>query len=139
MISRPDRIRDRSSCYRFRGSYALGLHLAHLGHVNRRWPATVDPCGLGVRDALKLALSTQIGVKLREHTEHIEEALAGKSHQHEIARSMFPLMPRARALGDGIRAMGHRTPPMFGRTRPVRRWIVFVTAGSLGERKPCET
>jgi hypothetical protein len=52
-------------------------------------------------------------------------------------RSMFSLAPRACAPGDGIQVMGHRAPPKFGRARPVHRWIVcFVTAGSLGKRKP---
>jgi hypothetical protein len=49
---------DLESLGDLRGSYPLGLHLAHLGHVNRGGPALVDPSRLGLRDALKLALPT---------------------------------------------------------------------------------
>jgi hypothetical protein len=35
--------------------------------------------GLGLGDPLELALTTQVGLELCEHTEHVEEALAGGS------------------------------------------------------------
>jgi hypothetical protein len=56
---------------------ALGFHFAHVCGIYRSRPALVDACGLCLGDAFELTLATQIGFELREHAEHVQEALAG--------------------------------------------------------------
>jgi hypothetical protein len=55
----------------------LGLQFAHPSRLYRGGPAPVHTSGLSSRNALKLALATQIGFELGKHAKHIEKALAG--------------------------------------------------------------
>src|SRR5438105_11632383 len=57
-------------------SHALCLELLHLGGINRCRAALVDAGSLGLGDAFHLSLFAQVGLELREHAEHVEEALA---------------------------------------------------------------
>src|ERR1700730_17615276 len=56
---------------------SLGLQFAHPSRLFRGGPAPVHTSGLSSRNALKLALATQIGFELGKHAKHIEKALAG--------------------------------------------------------------
>src|SRR3954470_5951819 len=47
--------------------------------INRCGTALVDTGSLGLGDAFHLSLFAQVGLELREHPEHIEEALAGRA------------------------------------------------------------
>jgi hypothetical protein len=57
--------------------HALSHYLAHPVGVDRSGPPLVDTGGLGLGDALELPLTTEIGLELREHAEHVQEAFAG--------------------------------------------------------------
>jgi hypothetical protein len=46
--------------------------------IYRRWPPLVDARLLCLGDALELAFPAQVGLELSEHTEHVQEALAGR-------------------------------------------------------------
>jgi hypothetical protein len=60
-----------------RSTEPLCLHCPHLGGVYRRRPALINAGGLGLGDALQLALAAQVRLEFGEHAEHVEEALAG--------------------------------------------------------------
>jgi hypothetical protein len=59
------------------GTEPLRPQFAHLGRPYGRLPAPIDASGLGLGDAFKLTLATQVRFELGEYAEHVEEALAG--------------------------------------------------------------
>ena len=56
---------------------AIILELSYLGAANRRLALLVDAGRLRLSDAFKLALAAKVRLEFGEHTEHVEEALAG--------------------------------------------------------------
>jgi hypothetical protein len=55
----------------------LSPHSAHFGCINRGRPALVEAFRLSPRNALKLALATQVRLELGKHSKHVEEAFTG--------------------------------------------------------------
>jgi hypothetical protein len=70
-LARSSRARD------LRRPEAIRLELLHPRRINGRLAAFVDAFHLGLGYPLELPLAAQVGLKLGEHTEHVEEALAG--------------------------------------------------------------
>jgi hypothetical protein len=60
-----------------RRPHALRLELLHLAASIETGAPLVDASSHGSCDAFQLSLLAQVGLELREHAEHIEEAFAG--------------------------------------------------------------
>src|SRR3954463_15176604 len=60
------------------GAQALRMQSTDALVIDRPLAALVGASGLGCRDAFKLPLAPEIGLELGEHTEHVEEGLAGR-------------------------------------------------------------
>jgi hypothetical protein len=73
--------------------------------INRHWTALVDGGSLCLRDTFHLPLFAQVGLKLRKHPKHVQEAFAG--------------------CGAGI-------DRLFSRLQQVRLRIAWMVASSLG-------
>src|SRR5690606_8291474 len=59
-----------------RWSQAFLLELANLGWIDAALATFVDAARLGFLDTFHLALAAKVGLKLREHAEHVEKRLS---------------------------------------------------------------
>src|SRR3981081_1158051 len=89
-----------------RRSHAIRLKLQHSGSINGCRAALVDTGGLGLRDALHLALLSEVRLELSEHALHIQEGLPGR--RGGIDR--LPVALRLAPLAFTVRTMSCRSP-----------------------------
>ena len=100
----------------------LRFQFAHHGPVYRSRPTVVDVSGLGFRNAFKLALSTQVRLKLREHPKHVEEPLARRGAIGcSVAFSLAPLARSARTILKVTMLRARRSIRVTMRTSPLRK------------------
>jgi hypothetical protein len=89
-----------------RCSEAFGMKLGYSCPIDARLAAFVHSGGLSLGNALKLALSPEVGLEFREYAQHVEEALA--SGRARVDRLFCGLQDRAPSVQcpAGLRCCG---------------------------------